>query len=195
MIHGGQFMQSASGQRARRGQREGRQVRDHRVVHDLTGDRALFLGADHGLPQQVCSRLHLQRRRAGRRRQSSCPACLHHPPQQHPAGSLRYFHGPLYKITRTSPKRVEFTFIFGLLVDVAVLFFYGVIFTKRNAGVAVGSGWQSMVAYVNIGCYYLIGIPMGILLGWFFNLGVLVPTSLPGLTTTNPTSSINYFGG
>jgi hypothetical protein len=52
-----------------------------------------------------------------------------------------------------------------------------------------------MVAYVNIGCYYLIGIPMGILLGWFFNLGVLVPTSLPGLTTTNPTSSINYFAG
>uniref|UniRef100_A0A804LF08 Protein DETOXIFICATION n=1 Tax=Zea mays TaxID=4577 RepID=A0A804LF08_MAIZE len=41
------------------------------------------------------------------------------------------------------------------------------------SGVAVGSGWQSMVAYVNIGCYYLIGIPMGILLGWLFNLGVL----------------------
>ncbi|KAK8446632.1 hypothetical protein SEVIR_9G516400v4 [Setaria viridis] len=41
------------------------------------------------------------------------------------------------------------------------------------SGVAVGSGWQSMVAYVNIGSYYLIGIPMGILLGWLFNLGVL----------------------
>ncbi|XP_062210159.1 protein DETOXIFICATION 27-like [Phragmites australis] len=41
------------------------------------------------------------------------------------------------------------------------------------SGVAVGSGWQSMVAYVNIGCYYLIGIPMGILLGWLFKLGVL----------------------
>ncbi|PUZ42464.1 hypothetical protein GQ55_9G584700 [Panicum hallii var. hallii] len=41
------------------------------------------------------------------------------------------------------------------------------------SGVAVGSGWQSMVAYVNIGCYYLIGIPLGILLGWLFNLGVL----------------------
>ncbi|KAL6645454.1 hypothetical protein ACP70R_017062 [Stipagrostis hirtigluma subsp. patula] len=40
-------------------------------------------------------------------------------------------------------------------------------------GVAVGSGWQSMVAYVNIGSYYLIGIPLGILLGWIFNLGVL----------------------
>jgi hypothetical protein len=31
-----------------------------------------------------------------------------------------------------------------------------------------------MVAYVNIGSYYIIGIPMGILLGWLFNLGVLV---------------------
>ncbi|KAL5201547.1 hypothetical protein ABZP36_035901 [Zizania latifolia] len=42
------------------------------------------------------------------------------------------------------------------------------------SGVAVGSGWQAMVAYVNVGCYYLIGIPIGVLLGWRFNLGVLV---------------------
>jgi len=42
------------------------------------------------------------------------------------------------------------------------------------SGVAVGSGWQSTVAYINIGCYYIIGIPMGVLLGWLFNLGVLV---------------------
>ncbi|CAO2184989.1 unnamed protein product [Urochloa humidicola] len=41
------------------------------------------------------------------------------------------------------------------------------------SGVAVGSGWQSTVAYVNIGCYYIIGIPMGVVLGWLFNLGVL----------------------
>lgn len=41
------------------------------------------------------------------------------------------------------------------------------------SGVAVGSGWQAMVAYVNIGCYYLIGVPVGVLMGWFFKLGVL----------------------
>ncbi|WOL09433.1 hypothetical protein Cni_G18186 [Canna indica] len=41
------------------------------------------------------------------------------------------------------------------------------------SGVAVGSGWQSMVAYVNIGSYYFVGIPVGVLLGWTFNLGVL----------------------
>jgi len=41
------------------------------------------------------------------------------------------------------------------------------------SAVAVGCGRQSMVAYVNIGSYYIIGIPMGILFGWLFNLGVM----------------------
>ncbi|KAJ3702592.1 hypothetical protein LUZ61_006297 [Rhynchospora tenuis] len=41
------------------------------------------------------------------------------------------------------------------------------------SGVAVGSGWQSTVAYVNIGSYYFIGVPVGVLLGWLFKLGVL----------------------
>lgn len=41
------------------------------------------------------------------------------------------------------------------------------------SGVAVGSGWQSYVAYINLGCYYVIGVPLGFLMGWFFNLGVM----------------------
>ena len=45
-------------------------------------------------------------------------------------------------------------------------------------GVAVGSGWQSTVAYINLGCYYLLGVPLGILLGWKYNQGVMVNTSL-----------------
>uniref|UniRef100_A0A5B7BCY1 Uncharacterized protein n=1 Tax=Davidia involucrata TaxID=16924 RepID=A0A5B7BCY1_DAVIN len=40
------------------------------------------------------------------------------------------------------------------------------------SGVAVGSGWQAWVAYINLGCYYLIGIPFGIVLGMVFNFGV-----------------------
>ncbi|XP_066352027.1 protein DETOXIFICATION 27-like [Miscanthus floridulus] len=40
------------------------------------------------------------------------------------------------------------------------------------SGVAVGSGWQALVAYVNVGTYYLIGVPMGILLGWPLQFGV-----------------------
>ncbi|TYG46288.1 hypothetical protein ES288_D11G245100v1 [Gossypium darwinii] len=41
------------------------------------------------------------------------------------------------------------------------------------SGVAVGSGWQSYVAYINLGCYYLIGVPLGFLMGWVFHLGVM----------------------
>ncbi|GLT80159.1 hypothetical protein SLA2020_516130 [Shorea laevis] len=39
------------------------------------------------------------------------------------------------------------------------------------SGVAVGCGWQAFVAYVNVGCYYIIGIPLGCLLGFKFDFG------------------------
>ncbi|KAF7829314.1 protein DETOXIFICATION 29 [Senna tora] len=41
------------------------------------------------------------------------------------------------------------------------------------SGVAIGAGWQTAVAYVNIACYYLFGVPLGLLLGFKLNLGVL----------------------
>ncbi|KAK4752761.1 hypothetical protein SAY87_021559 [Trapa incisa] len=41
------------------------------------------------------------------------------------------------------------------------------------SGVAVGAGWQSLVAYINIGCYYIVGLPAGILLGFTFGFGVM----------------------
>ncbi|KAK8559313.1 hypothetical protein V6N13_098889 [Hibiscus sabdariffa] len=40
------------------------------------------------------------------------------------------------------------------------------------SGVAVGAGWQSIVAWVNIASYYLIGIPIGVVLGYVVNMGV-----------------------
>ncbi|KAI5676868.1 hypothetical protein M9H77_07818 [Catharanthus roseus] len=40
------------------------------------------------------------------------------------------------------------------------------------SGVAVGSGWQAFVAYVNIGCYYFVGLPLGVLFAFYFNFGV-----------------------
>ncbi|KAM7464660.1 hypothetical protein LguiA_032781 [Lonicera macranthoides] len=43
------------------------------------------------------------------------------------------------------------------------------------SGVAIGAGWQSYVAYVNIVCYYLFGIPMGLLMGYHFDMGVKSP--------------------
>ncbi|XP_014494333.1 protein DETOXIFICATION 40 [Vigna radiata var. radiata] len=38
------------------------------------------------------------------------------------------------------------------------------------SGVAVGCGWQTFVAYVNVGCYYGIGIPLGAVMGFYFKL-------------------------
>ncbi|KAK6136829.1 hypothetical protein DH2020_029424 [Rehmannia glutinosa] len=39
-------------------------------------------------------------------------------------------------------------------------------------GVAVGAGWQLSVALINVGCYYVFGLPFGALLGYKFDLGV-----------------------
>ncbi|KAI7997372.1 Protein DETOXIFICATION 29 [Camellia lanceoleosa] len=40
------------------------------------------------------------------------------------------------------------------------------------AGVAIGAGWQAYIAYVNLGCYYLFGIPLSLLMGFKFNMGI-----------------------
>ncbi|KAH9690545.1 protein DETOXIFICATION 27 [Citrus sinensis] len=47
------------------------------------------------------------------------------------------------------------------------------------SGVAIGSGWQATVAYINLGCYYIIGLPLGFLIGWVFKLGVGVTSAVP----------------
>ena len=39
---------------------------------------------------------------------------------------------------------------------------------------AVGCGWQAFVAYVNIGCYYVVGIPIGFVLGFTYDMGAKV---------------------
>ncbi|RZR99100.1 hypothetical protein BHM03_00028609 [Ensete ventricosum] len=46
--------------------------------------------------------------------------------------------------------------------------------SSSSSCVAIGAGWQGMVAFVNIGCYYLIGIPLGVVLGYCFDLHVKV---------------------
>ncbi|CAM8890154.1 unnamed protein product [Rhodiola kirilowii] len=40
------------------------------------------------------------------------------------------------------------------------------------SGVAVGGGWQALVAYINLFCYYVFGLPFGFLLGYKTSLGV-----------------------
>ncbi|KAE9454107.1 hypothetical protein C3L33_13976, partial [Rhododendron williamsianum] len=41
-------------------------------------------------------------------------------------------------------------------------------------GVAIGAGWQAYVAYVNLGCYYLVGIPLCLLMAFKFNMGIQI---------------------
>ncbi|CAN1267492.1 Protein DETOXIFICATION 35 [Linum perenne] len=93
------------------------------------------------------------------------------------------------------------SFIIGLLCMVAVLItkdYFAVIFTNSKdlqvavsklafllgitmvlnsvqpviSGVAIGAGWQGLVAYINVFCYYVFGLPLGFLLGYKANLGV-----------------------
>ncbi|XP_059447111.1 protein DETOXIFICATION 29-like [Corylus avellana] len=40
------------------------------------------------------------------------------------------------------------------------------------SGVAIGAGWQAVVAYVNIACYYLFGVPLGLVMGYKLGMGV-----------------------
>ncbi|KAF5731745.1 putative multidrug resistance pump [Tripterygium wilfordii] len=40
------------------------------------------------------------------------------------------------------------------------------------SGVAVGGGWQALVAYINLFCYYIVGLPLGFILGYKTSLKV-----------------------
>uniref|UniRef100_A0A453FCA5 Protein DETOXIFICATION n=1 Tax=Aegilops tauschii subsp. strangulata TaxID=200361 RepID=A0A453FCA5_AEGTS len=40
-----------------------------------------------------------------------------------------------------------------------------------SSGVARGCGWQHVGAYVNLGSFYLLGIPMAMLLGFVLKMG------------------------
>ncbi|XP_051122331.1 protein DETOXIFICATION 30-like isoform X2 [Andrographis paniculata] len=40
------------------------------------------------------------------------------------------------------------------------------------SGVAIGAGWQALVAYVNVACYYLFGIPLGLIMGFTLKMDV-----------------------
>ena len=44
----------------------------------------------------------------------------------------------------------------------------------KFAGVAIGAGWQTSVAFINVACYYLLGLPLGAVLGFKFKLNELV---------------------
>ena len=42
------------------------------------------------------------------------------------------------------------------------------------SGVAIGAGWQALVAFVNIGSYYFVGIPLAALFGFKLSMDAMV---------------------
>ncbi|KAL8095115.1 hypothetical protein AgCh_036538 [Apium graveolens] len=63
----------------------------------------------------------------------------------------------------------------SLLIDLSVLLGVSVFLNSIYpvlSGVAVGAGLQGTIAIVNLVCYYLIGIPVGIFLGYVVGLQV-----------------------
>ncbi|KVH95626.1 Multi antimicrobial extrusion protein [Cynara cardunculus var. scolymus] len=47
----------------------------------------------------------------------------------------------------------------------------GVVY-KQSRRVAIGAGWQTAVAYMNVGSYFFFGIPMSLLMGFRLDMGV-----------------------
>ncbi|CAI8604983.1 unnamed protein product [Vicia faba] len=67
------------------------------------------------------------------------------------------------------------------------------------AGIARGSGWQKLGAYVNLGAYYACGIPIAVILGFWFELrgkglwiGILVGAFCQALLLFLITSFTNW---
>ncbi|OEL29372.1 Protein DETOXIFICATION 29 [Dichanthelium oligosanthes] len=63
------------------------------------------------------------------------------------------------------------------------------------SGVAIGAGWQALVAFVNIGSYYFVGIPLAALFGFKLNMdamGIWVGMTLGTLLQTAILIFISY---
>ncbi|XP_075675092.1 protein DETOXIFICATION 27-like isoform X1 [Castanea sativa] len=66
--------------------------------------------------------------------------------------------------------------VIEMVNDLAVLLAFTILFNCIQpvlSGVAIGSGWQAKVAFINIGSYYLVGVPLGVLLGWSLHFGIM----------------------
>ncbi|KAK6160550.1 hypothetical protein DH2020_003931 [Rehmannia glutinosa] len=61
--------------------------------------------------------------------------------------------------------------LMALLISITLL-----IFQKQDPSLFSKewrfNGWQALVAYVNIACYYLFGVPLGLILGYTLKMGV-----------------------
>ncbi|KAI3916065.1 hypothetical protein MKW98_004506, partial [Papaver atlanticum] len=67
------------------------------------------------------------------------------------------------------------TEVASVVSNLALIFSFTLLLNSVQpvlTGVAVGAGWQWLIAYVNVGCYYIFGLPLGYLLGSYLDMGV-----------------------
>lgn len=110
-----------------------------------------------------CLRIHEQGGSCGRGRQPLVLACLLHSAQQRSANPHRW-------------KLLQMELFLGWTLRSRDSLIGGswrwIVYCI--AGVAIGAGRQTVVAYVNVGCYYAIGVPLGIVLGYVAHLRIQV---------------------
>jgi hypothetical protein len=82
--------------------------------------------------------------------------------------SLQFLHKLIHWRTDLSTFSNAFVVFFPLIPN---FFLTG---QRLMKGVGVGCRWQAMVSYINVGCYYFIGIPLGVLLRFRFGFGIKV---------------------
>ncbi|XP_030497198.2 protein DETOXIFICATION 27 isoform X1 [Cannabis sativa] len=66
--------------------------------------------------------------------------------------------------------------VIKMVNELAIMLVFSILFNCIQpvlSGVAVGSGWQSKAAFVNMGSYYLVGVPLGVFFGWYLSLGIM----------------------
>lgn len=87
-----------------------------------------------------------------------------------------YYFGSQTKFSSTMSLKKKC--ILNILKSVNILLqnskIYDIICAYLLAGVAIGGGWQALVAYINLGCYYVFGLPLGFTLGYVAKLGAKV---------------------
>ncbi|WOK99600.1 protein DETOXIFICATION 33-like [Canna indica] len=77
------------------------------------------------------------------------------------------FRKQLPKVFTDVPEVIEETSKLGYLLSATVVMNS---IQPVLSGVAIGAGWQSLVAFINTACYYLLGLPIGALLGFKMKL-------------------------
>ncbi|RVW89812.1 Protein detoxification 24 [Vitis vinifera] len=84
---------------------------------------------------------------------------------------LCFVFGQNFSYLFTSNKEVAET-VSSLSILLAFSVWLIVFRQYSQASVAVGAGWQGVVAFVNVGCLYILGIPLGVFLAYVAHLSV-----------------------